>query len=131
MAERKEPFGATIAGIISGSFVLVFVDKLLPWEMLFGELPIILRVLLAVSVGLFAWKAWSYWEILAGADETHGSRERADCDALLAELRAGGTPAKVYREWLTNSLNRVDVFFGDPGRNDKSCRPCENSRNSG
>jgi hypothetical protein len=35
-------------------------------------------------------------------------------------LQAGGTPAKVYRDWLTKVLDRVDVFFGDPRRNDKS-----------
>jgi hypothetical protein len=119
MAERKEPFGATTAAIVSGLFVL-FVDKLLPLEKFFGEFPIIPRVLLAVAAGLFVWKAWNYWEILGGADEPQGSRERAGYDALLAELQTGGTPAKVYRDWLTKALDRVDVFFGDPKRNDKS-----------
>ena len=33
---------------------------------------------------------------------------------------SGGTPAIAYRHWLTKALDRVDVFFGDPGRNDKS-----------
>jgi hypothetical protein len=58
--------------------------------------------------------------VLSGAGDAQGSRERADYDALLRELHAGGTPAKVYRDWLTNALDRIDVFFGDPGRNDKS-----------
>jgi len=119
MAERKESFGGTTAGILSGLFVL-FIDKLLPLEQFFGELPILPRVLLAVSAWLFAWKAWSYWEILGGADEAPGSPERADYDALVAELQAGGTPAKVYRERLVKALDRVDVFFGDAGRNDRS-----------
>src|SRR5208282_2537107 len=119
MAERKEPFGATTAAIVSGLFVL-FIDKLLPLEHFFGEFPILPRILLAASDGLFVWKAWSYWEILDGVEEPQGSRERDDYDALVAELQAGGTPAKVYRDWLTKALDRVDIFFGDPGRNDKS-----------
>jgi hypothetical protein len=55
MAERKEPFGATTAAIVSGLFVL-FIDKLLPLEKFFGELPIIPRALLALAAGLFVWK---------------------------------------------------------------------------
>jgi hypothetical protein len=85
MADRKEAFGATTAGIVSGLFVL-FIDKLLPLEEFFGEFPIIPRVLLAVSAGLFVWKAWSYWEILGGADEPRGSREHDDYDVLVAVL---------------------------------------------
>jgi hypothetical protein len=119
MAERKEPFGATTAAIVSGLFVL-FIDKLLPLQEFFGEFPILPRVLLAATASLFVWKAWSYWEILCGADEPRDSRDRADFDALLCELQSGGTPAKVYREWLTKALDRVDAFFGDAGRNDKS-----------
>ncbi len=117
--KRREPFGATTAAIVSGLFVL-FIDRLLPLEKFFGELPIIVRLLLAVAASLFAWFAWRYWDILSGAGDAQGSRERADYDALLRELHAGGTPAKVYRDWLTNALDRIDVFFGDPGRNDKS-----------
>ncbi len=117
--KRQEPFGATIAAVVSGIFVL-FIDKLLPLENIFGELPIFVRLLLAVAAGLFAWLAWRYWDILGGAGEAPESRERSDCDALVAELRSGGTPAKVYRDWLTKALDRVDVFFGDAGRNDKS-----------
>ncbi len=119
MAERKEAFGGTIAGILSSLLVLL-IDKLLPLEIFFGQFPIVPRVLLALSAGLFVWKARSYWEVLSGADEPPGSRKRDDYDALVAELQAGGTPAKVYRDWLTEALDRVDVFFGDAGRNDKS-----------
>jgi hypothetical protein len=119
MAERKEPFGATTAAILSGLFVL-FIDKLLPLQEFFGELPIIPRVLIAVSAGLFVWKTWSYWEILGGSEEAAGSDERADYDALIAELQAGGTPDMVYREWLATALDRVDMFFGDSGRDDES-----------
>ena len=118
-AKRREPFGATTAAIVSGLFVL-FIDKLLPLESWFGEFPIFVRVLLACAAGLFAWKAWNYWDILGGAEEPQGSQERADYNALLGELESGGTPAKVYRDWLSKALDRVDVFFGDPGRDDKS-----------
>ena len=119
IAKRREPFGATTAAIVAGLFVL-FIDKLLPLERWFGEFPIFIRALAAVGAGLFGWQAWRYWEILGGADGPLGSPERANYDALLSELKTGGTPVKVYRDWLTKALDRVDVFFGDPGRDDKS-----------
>ena len=86
MAEKREPFGATTAGIIAGLFVLFF-DKLLPLEKIFGELPIIPRVLFAFAAGLFVWKAASYFEILGGAGKPAWSSERAAYDELLNELR--------------------------------------------
>jgi hypothetical protein len=119
MAKRTEPFGATMAAII-GAVVGVLVNTLLPWEQFFNAFPVFPRILFFAAIVLFAWKAWSYWEILGGAEEPQDSPERADYDALVAELQAGGTPGKVYREWLAKALDRVDVFFGDPGRNDKS-----------
>src|SRR5208282_5395008 len=119
MAKEREAFGATTAGIISGLVVLIF-DKLLPLEQFFGELPNFLRVLLAVPLGLFVGMAWWYYGILAGGGKRLKSTERAGYDDLRSELQSGGTPAKVYREWLTTALDRVDAFFGDPGRNDKS-----------
>jgi hypothetical protein len=119
MAERKEPLGATIAATVTGLFVL-FIDKLLPLGRFFGEFPIFIRVLAAASAGLFVWQARRYWDILGGAGGLRGLRGRAVYDVLLAELRSAGTPARVYRDWLTKALDRVDVFFGDPGRNDKS-----------
>ncbi len=113
MMERKEPFGSTPAAILSGLFVL-FIDKLLPWEKFFGELPIIPRILLAVSAGLFVWQTWRYWEILSGAGEARGSPERNDYDALVQELQEGGTPAKVLpllREALPRYLSLVLPLF--------------------
>jgi hypothetical protein len=118
-AKGREPFGATIAAIVAGIFVL-FIDKMLPLEHFFGELPIFIRVLSAAAAGLFGWFAWRYWDILNSSGEPQGSGERADYDALLAGLKSGGTPARVYRDWLTRALDGVDIFFGDPGRNDKS-----------
>lgn len=117
--KRQEPFGATIAAVVGGIFVL-FIDKLLPLEKFFGELPIFVRLLPAVAAALFAWLAWRYWDTLGGAGEAPGSRERGDYDTLVAQLQAGGNPARVYRDWLTKALDRVDAFFGDPERNDKS-----------
>ena len=64
-AKRREPFGATITAIVAGTFVL-FIDKMLPLERWFGELPIFIRTLVAVTAGLFAWLAWRYWDILGG-----------------------------------------------------------------
>jgi hypothetical protein len=119
MVEKGEPFGPVTAGILSGLFVL-FIDSLLPLRDWLGELPIIPRVLLALSIGLFAWKAARYYELLCGAGAPPGSAKRADYDQLRGKLQAGGTPAKVYRDWLTIALDRVDAFFGDIGRNDKS-----------
>ena len=85
-----------------------------------GVFPIFIRVLATVAGGLFVWFSWRYWEILGDVDEPSGSRKRADYDALLSELQSGGTPAKIYRGWLTKAVDRIDIFFGDPGRNDRS-----------
>lgn len=119
MAEKREAFGPMTAGIFSGLFVL-FIDSLLPLREWFGGLPIISRILLALSAGLFAWEAARYFEILGDAGAPLGSSERAEYDQLRGELQAGGTPTKVYRKWLTTALDRVDAFFDDAGRNDKS-----------
>lgn len=118
-AKKHEPFGAMIAAIVAGLFVL-FIDKMLPLDRWFGGLPIFIRVVTAVAFGLFAWLTWRYWDLLGGAAERQGSRERADYAALFVEIELGGAPAKVYREWLTTALDRLDVFFGDTQRNDKS-----------
>ena len=109
----------TLVGIIGALLLLV---PLLLGQVL-GDFPIFIRVLAAVAGSLFVWFSWRYWEILGDADEPLGSRKRADYDALLNELQSGGTPAKIYRGWLTEALDRVDIFFGDPGRNDKSWFP--------
>jgi hypothetical protein len=119
MAKERDAFGGTVAGII-GAVLGVLVDKLLPWEQLFEAFPVFPRILIFVAIVLFVWMAARYYEILGGADEPPGSSERADCDEAVAALNLGGTPAKVYREWLTAALNRVDAFFGDAGRDDKS-----------
>jgi hypothetical protein len=98
----------------------LFIDKILPLEYLFGGLPIFIRVLGAIAAGSFAWFSRRNWEILTGADEPRGSRKRANYEALLAGLRSGRAPAKIYRDWLTKALDRFDLFCGDQGRNDKS-----------
>ena len=116
---KRRELGATIAAIVAGLFVL-FIDKLLPLESWLGEFPIFVRVLAAVALVLFAWKAWNYWDILGGVDEPQGSTEHEEYNALLGALQSGGTPAMVYRDWLTKALDRVDIFFGDPERNNKS-----------
>ena len=118
-AKRREPFGATIAAVVAGLFVLL-IDKMLPLESWIGELQIFIRVLVTVAAGVFAWFAWRYWDVLVGANEPRGSRERTDYDTLFGELKSGGKPARVYRIWLTRALDRADVFFGDAQRNDKS-----------
>jgi hypothetical protein len=118
-AQRREPFGATIAAIVAGLFVL-FIEKMLPLEPWFSELPTLIRVLAVMTVCVFAWFSWRYWETLGGLEELHRSPERLEYDALRDALGTGGTPAKVYRELLTNALDHVDTFFGDAGRNDRS-----------
>jgi hypothetical protein len=119
MAKASE-FQAALVATTVGGLIVVCIQSLLPWNKLFSEFPIFPRVLATVAIALFVWNAWGYGETFAGSCKARGSRERDDYDALVAELWAGGTPAKVYRAWLTKALARVDVFFGDPGRNDKS-----------
>jgi hypothetical protein len=106
-------YKAIAVGIV-GCLSFVFVGSVL------SDLPIIIRVLVFVAIVLFAFFSWRYWEILGDSDKPVGSRKRADYDALLGELRSGGTPTKVYRRSLTKALDRIDLFFGDPGRQDKS-----------
>ena len=113
---KRELTGAMIAATVAVVCLLaIVIGYLLP-----GELPIFIRVLAAGTVGLILLLGAYYWDILGGADEPEGSRNRADYDALLHQLESGGTPAKVSRNWLTMTLDHVDAFFGDPGRNDKS-----------
>jgi hypothetical protein len=119
MAKASEFQNALVATTLGGLIVLC-IQSLLPWDKLFSGFPIFPRVLVTVAIALFVWNAWGYWETFDGARKARGSRERDDYDALVADLWAGGTPAKAYRVWLTKVLGRVDVFFGDPGRNDKS-----------
>ena len=115
-AKTRELLGAMIAATIAVvSLLAMFIALMLP-----EEIPIFLRVLGAGTVGLFLLVGAYYWYILVRANEPEGSLERSDYDALLEQLESGGTPAKAYRHWLTEALDRVDVFFGDPGRNDKS-----------
>lgn len=119
MAKSKEPRGETTAAIIGAVFG-IFVEKLLPLERFADEFSNLLRVFFVAMMVVFAWKAWRYYEILGGADEPHGSWARDDYNSLRQELTEGGKPAKVYANWLTLALDRVDKFFGDAGRNDPS-----------
>jgi hypothetical protein len=115
-AKGRELFGAMVAVMVAVvSLFAMFIAYMLP-----GQVPIFIRILAAGTVGLFLLLLAYYWYILIGADDPKGSRECADYDALLAKLRSGGTPEAVYRDWLTKALDRVDTFFGDPERNDKS-----------
>jgi Domain of unknown function (DUF4062) len=114
--KTRELWGATIAATVAVVCLLaIAVGYLLP-----RELPIFTRVLAATAIGLFLLLGAYHWDILGGPDEPDGSRERADYEALRHQLESGGTPAKVYRKWLSQALDRVDVFFGDQGRDDKS-----------
>jgi hypothetical protein len=62
MAKSKEPWGATIANVIGGAVVLL-VGTFLPLQQLASEFSILLRVFFVAMMGLFAWKAWRYYEI--------------------------------------------------------------------
>jgi hypothetical protein len=119
MAKSKEPFGATAGAIIAGAFILV-VDKLVPIEHFAGEFSNLLRVFFGAMMVVFAWQARRYYEILGGADENHGCGARDAYDSLRQGLTEGGRPAKVYANWLKLALHKVDKFFGDAGRNDRS-----------
>jgi hypothetical protein len=119
MAKRQEPWGETPAAIIGAVFALA-IDKVLLIDKWTEHLPVILRVAFIALMAIAAYAARRYYIILDGADEPRGSYERARYDSLRERLSAGGTPAIVYNRWLTFALERVDRFFGDMGRNDRS-----------
>jgi hypothetical protein len=111
--------GATLAAIIGGAFVLL-VDKVLRIETWTEHLPILPRVFFVVLMVLAVILGRRYYVILEGADEPHNSEDRARYDSLRERLRDGGTPAIVYNRWLAFALEKVDRFFGDAGRSDRS-----------
>jgi hypothetical protein len=120
MAKSKEPWlDKALPGAIAGLFALI-VGKLLPLDQFAGEFSNLLRVFFVAMMLVFLWKAWRYYEILGGADEPHGSWALDAYDSLRQELTEGGKPAKVYANWLKLALHRVDKFFGDAGRHDRS-----------
>jgi hypothetical protein len=61
-----------------------------------------------------------YYVILRGADERQGSEERERYGTLRQRLSEGGMPTIVYNRWLKITLKKVDEFFGDAGRKDRS-----------
>ncbi len=123
MSKSKEPWGATFATVfatvIGGAFVVI-VGALLPVQQLANDLSTLLRFFLAGMTILFVWMAWYYHEILGGADDPRGSMERNNYESLRLTLATGGTPAKVYANLLEWLLHKVDKFFGDAGRDDRS-----------
>ena len=59
---------------------------------------------------------------ILGADRRRPA-ERQAYDALRANLTGGGLAARLYTQWLTTFLNRVDRFFGDAGMADRTLFP--------
>jgi hypothetical protein len=116
MAKSTKPWGNEAVAAVIGGIVVLLVDKAL----FANEFPSLLRVFVVATGAVFAWKAWQYYEILGGSDEPHSSGARDTYDSLRQELTEGGKPTKVYTKWLTLALGRVDKFFGDAGRNDRS-----------
>ncbi len=56
--------------------------------------------------------------MLGGAVAPPDSIERQRFETLRSNLAGGGLAARVYRDWLTEFLRRVDRFFGDKGADD-------------
>jgi hypothetical protein len=119
MAKERRPWGETTAAII-GALSGVFVDRVLALDKLTEHFSTPVRLFLIFLMGLAAFLGRRYYIVLDGADERHGSPEREDYDALRQALTVGGSPAIVYNRWLTVVLDKVDGFFGDAGRADKS-----------
>jgi hypothetical protein len=107
--------GPVLPGIFAGLIVALATNKaiteLLPLPV---WLALISLLLLALILGRY------YLLVLDGGGDARGSDERRQYHRLRRRLAAGGTPALVYNRWLTFVLEKVDRFFGDAGRNDKS-----------
>jgi len=119
MAKGNSLFGEAAAAAIGAVFG-VLVDRLLPIDEFAKQFSPILRIFFVASVVVFFWQAQRYYGILSGAAGPRGSRGRGAYESLRQDLVEGGTPAKVYAKWLTWALGKVDAFFGDAGRNDRS-----------
>ena len=59
---------------------------------------------------------------ILGADRRRPA-ERQAYDALRTSLAGGNLAARLYRQWLTTALDRVDHFFGDAGIPDRTFFP--------
>jgi hypothetical protein len=119
VAKKTEPWGETTAAIVGAVFA-VLVDKVLQIDKLTEHVPLLPRIFFIALMALGAIMGRRYYVILDGADQPHDSWERKRYDTLRRRLSEGGTPAIVYNRWLTIVLDKVDEFFGDVGRRDKS-----------
>lgn len=64
-----------------------------------------------------------YVHILGAGSQPKGSPGRKEYDDLRKSLGKGGTPARIYADWLTRTLEAVEVFFGDVGKADRPLFP--------
>jgi hypothetical protein len=119
MAKRDVRLSGIRDAFVGGFFVW-FVDKVLLIDKWTEHQSIVLRLFL-VAIGILAvFFGRRYYLILGGGGERSGSERRAQFDDLHHRLADGGTPAIVYNRWLKFALGKVDYFFSDAGRNDKS-----------
>ena len=71
------------------------------------------------SVFFVTW-LYYYFKVLDGSGEDHKSLAYIDYLKLRESLEFGGTFNLRYVAWLSWTLNKVDVFFGDAPGNDQS-----------
>ena len=83
-----------------------------------GYLSLIcLGVLMVLTAGYLVFR--HYHAILGGEGIARGSRRQA-YDDLRESLTAGGTPARLYANWLERALHLVEDFFGEAHATERS-----------
>jgi hypothetical protein len=119
MAKPNEQFRGVRDAFIGGFFVW-FIDKVLLIDKWTEHQAVLLRVFFVALGALAVYLGGRYYLILGGGGDQKDSERREEYNSLRQQLSEGGTPANVYNRWLALILDKVDIFFGDSGRNDKS-----------
>ncbi len=116
MAERRPSVGELL-GVIAAVFVgalsvLTVLTKTWP--------PLAIWELFAGLILFFVMWAYYYFYVLDGSGEDRKSDAYRRYEDLRQSLESGGTFNLRYVEWLSWTLDKVDVFFGDAKRDDPS-----------
>jgi hypothetical protein len=117
-AEKPERFAIAFSNVLIGGAVLglcsvVWTVRIPVLEAALGQAADVLRLVAILTLFALGLIYARYLDLLGLGAAEPGSAERLAYHRLRATLAKGGTPAALYRAWLTAGLDRVDRFFGD------------------
>jgi hypothetical protein len=123
--KKTEPSSDNLVVKIFGPLISIVVGTVLGWLPggLAGVLGPYLMPLGAVTGGIGGLVFYRYVGVLGAGNDPKGSPERKSYDALRKSLRGGNIAVRLYSDWLIQSLDAVDRFFGDAGMADRTLFP--------